>query len=135
MFGADRSLRVKTKTNRIEASDKKRDRAQHSDPANVSMSESSNAEQLFHAICELIPAAMERHKVPGVALGITCDGREFIRGFGVTNAVPRGVRTVLQDGFSVADRRYQWHPAGVSWRRHLRTDFFLRDDTAEKLRT
>jgi CubicO group peptidase (beta-lactamase class C family) len=65
------------------------------------MSESSSAEQLFHAICELIPAAMERHKVPGVALGITCDGREFTRGFGFTSIshpLPVDENTLFQIG-------------------------------------
>lgn len=45
----------------------------------------ANAEELFNAICELIPDAMTLHKVPGVAFGITCEGRDFIRGFGVTS--------------------------------------------------
>ena len=65
------------------------------------MSESSSAEQLFHAICELIQAAMERHKVPGVTLGITCNGREFTRGFGVTNVnhpLPVDENTLFQIG-------------------------------------
>jgi CubicO group peptidase (beta-lactamase class C family) len=65
------------------------------------MSESSSAEQLFHSICELIPAAMERHKVPGVALGITCDGREFTRGFGFTSIshpLPVDENTLFQIG-------------------------------------
>ena len=39
------------------------------------------AEELFNSICERIPEALIRHKVPGVALGITCDGQDFVRGF------------------------------------------------------
>jgi len=65
------------------------------------MSESSSAERLFHALCERIPAAMERHKVPGVALGVTCDGREFIRGFGFTSIshpLPVDENTLFQIG-------------------------------------
>jgi CubicO group peptidase (beta-lactamase class C family) len=42
-------------------------------------------QELFDAICERIPDALRRHKVPGVAVGITCDGQDFVRGFGVTN--------------------------------------------------
>src|SRR5215469_16126401 len=41
--------------------------------------------ELFNGICERIPDALVRHKVPGVALAITCDGQDFVRGFGVTN--------------------------------------------------
>ena len=43
------------------------------------------SQELFKSICERIPDALGRHRVPGVAVGITCDGQEFIRGFGVTN--------------------------------------------------
>jgi CubicO group peptidase (beta-lactamase class C family) len=43
------------------------------------------SQELFNAICEGIPDALRRHKVPGVAVGITCDGQDFVRGFGVTN--------------------------------------------------
>jgi CubicO group peptidase (beta-lactamase class C family) len=43
------------------------------------------SEELFKGICERIPDALKRHKVPGVAVGITCDGQDFVRGFGVTN--------------------------------------------------
>ncbi len=44
-----------------------------------------DVEELFAGICDRIPDAMAQHKVPGVALGIECEGREFVRGFGVTN--------------------------------------------------
>ncbi|HUA35610.1 MAG TPA: serine hydrolase domain-containing protein [Candidatus Binataceae bacterium] len=59
------------------------------------------ADELFNAICQRVPDAMEKHKVPGVALGITCDGAEFMRGFGVTNAahpLPVNERTLFQIG-------------------------------------
>jgi CubicO group peptidase (beta-lactamase class C family) len=59
------------------------------------------AEELFKGICELIPDALSRHKVPGAALGITCDGREFVRGFGVTsidNPLPVDEKTFFQIG-------------------------------------
>jgi CubicO group peptidase (beta-lactamase class C family) len=42
-------------------------------------------QELFKSICERIPDALGRHKVPGVAVGITCDGQDFVQGFGVTN--------------------------------------------------
>jgi CubicO group peptidase (beta-lactamase class C family) len=45
----------------------------------------ADAEQKFAALRELVPAAMKRHRVPGVAVGIFADGREFTAGFGVTN--------------------------------------------------
>jgi hypothetical protein len=43
------------------------------------------AQELFTSICERIPDALARHKVPGVVLGITSEGQELVRGFGVTN--------------------------------------------------
>ncbi len=45
----------------------------------------ADAEQKFAAVREIVPDAMKRHRVPGVALGIFADGREFSAGFGVTN--------------------------------------------------
>src|SRR5262245_10537280 len=43
------------------------------------------AQELFTSICERIPDALARHKVPGVVLGITSEGPDLVRGFGVTN--------------------------------------------------
>ena len=43
------------------------------------------AEELFNSICERVPDALEPQKVPGAVLGITCDGQDFVQGFGVTN--------------------------------------------------
>jgi hypothetical protein len=40
-------------------------------------------QRTVRGICDLIPDAMARHKVPGVALVIVCESREFIGGFGV----------------------------------------------------
>ncbi len=45
------------------------------------MTRAMDVEELFTEICDRIPDAMARHKVPGVVLGIVCEGREFIRGF------------------------------------------------------
>jgi CubicO group peptidase (beta-lactamase class C family) len=44
------------------------------------------ADALFHRVDERIEAAMKRYRVPGVALAISWQGREHVRGFGVTNA-------------------------------------------------
>jgi CubicO group peptidase (beta-lactamase class C family) len=61
----------------------------------------ASAEELFNTICELIPNAMTRHQIPGAALGITCEGRDFIRGFGVTSVdhpLPVDEDTLFQIG-------------------------------------
>jgi len=60
-----------------------------------------DVEELFTGICDRIPDAMVRHKVPGVALGIVCEGREFMKGFGVTNVrhpLPVDEKTLFQIG-------------------------------------
>jgi CubicO group peptidase (beta-lactamase class C family) len=43
------------------------------------------ADPLFRALDEKIEAAMARYHVPGVAVGVLHDGREYVRGYGVTN--------------------------------------------------
>ena len=43
------------------------------------------AEALFRALDERIEAAMKRFHVPGVAVGVYWQGREHMKGFGVTN--------------------------------------------------
>src|ERR1700730_17062104 len=43
------------------------------------------AETLLRALDERIEAAMKRFRVPGVAVGVYWQGREHLRGFGVTN--------------------------------------------------
>jgi CubicO group peptidase (beta-lactamase class C family) len=40
---------------------------------------------LFRALDERIEAAMSRYHIPGVALGMLHNGREYVRSFGVTN--------------------------------------------------
>jgi CubicO group peptidase (beta-lactamase class C family) len=45
-----------------------------------------DGEAVFKQICERVPDALARFKVPGVAVGVYCDGREFAAGFGVTSA-------------------------------------------------
>jgi CubicO group peptidase (beta-lactamase class C family) len=60
-----------------------------------------DAESKFKTICEPIAEAMKQHLVPGVALGILCDGHEFTSGFGVTNAahpLPVDENTLFQIG-------------------------------------
>jgi len=55
-------------------------RAQAAPPAS-----DKTADALFHQVDERIEAAMTRYHVPGVAVGIHWQGREHVRGFGVTN--------------------------------------------------
>jgi CubicO group peptidase (beta-lactamase class C family) len=43
------------------------------------------ADPLFRALDEKIEAAMARYHVPGVAVGVIHDGREYVRGYGITN--------------------------------------------------
>jgi len=60
-----------------------------------------DVEELFTQICDRIPDAMAKHKVPGVVLGIVCEGREFMKGFGVTSVrhpVPVDEKTLFQIG-------------------------------------
>jgi CubicO group peptidase (beta-lactamase class C family) len=60
-----------------------------------------DVEELFTGICDRIPDAMARHKVPGVVLGIVCEGREFMKGFGVTSIrhpLPVDEKTLFQIG-------------------------------------
>jgi CubicO group peptidase (beta-lactamase class C family) len=58
-------------------------------------------QELFTSICERIPDALARHKVPGVVLGITSEGLDLVRGFGVTNIdhpLPVDENTLFQIG-------------------------------------
>jgi CubicO group peptidase (beta-lactamase class C family) len=60
-----------------------------------------DAEELFTGLCDRIPDAMAKHKVPGVALGIVSEGRELTKGFGVTNVrhpLPVDEKTLFQIG-------------------------------------
>ena len=43
------------------------------------------ADALFRELDDRIETAMQRYKVPGVAVGVWWQGREHLRGFGVTN--------------------------------------------------
>jgi CubicO group peptidase (beta-lactamase class C family) len=59
------------------------------------------AEALFQALDERIEAAMKRFHVPGVAVGVYWQGREHLRGFGVTNVdhpVPVDADTLFRIG-------------------------------------
>jgi CubicO group peptidase (beta-lactamase class C family) len=40
---------------------------------------------LLHALDEKIEAAMDRYHIPGVAAGVFYNGREYVRGYGITN--------------------------------------------------
>ena len=49
------------------------------------MASDQTADALFREVDERIEAAMTRYHVPGVAVGVYWQGREHLRGFGVTN--------------------------------------------------
>jgi CubicO group peptidase (beta-lactamase class C family) len=60
-----------------------------------------NSDPDFQQLCEVVVAAMKRLQVPGVAVGILHDGREFMAGFGVTNVehpLPVTADTLFQIG-------------------------------------
>ncbi len=60
-----------------------------------------DAEALFRRLGEVLNESMPKHQVPGVAVGIFCDGNEFVRGFGVTsvdNPLPVDENTLFQIG-------------------------------------
>jgi len=60
-----------------------------------------DAEAAFKQICDRIPDAMKQFNVPGVAVGVYCDGREFGAGFGVTstrNPLAVNEKTLFQIG-------------------------------------
>ncbi|MFZ5814435.1 MAG: serine hydrolase domain-containing protein [Bacillota bacterium] len=55
----------------------------------------------FAELCEKLTALMEEHRVPGVAVGLLVDGREYLRGLGVTsveNPLPVTEETLFQIG-------------------------------------
>jgi CubicO group peptidase (beta-lactamase class C family) len=47
--------------------------------------DTTSPDPLFKLLEERIEAAVARHHIPGVALGVLMDGKEYFRGFGVTN--------------------------------------------------
>jgi CubicO group peptidase (beta-lactamase class C family) len=51
----------------------------------VPLASDKTADALFHELDERVEAAMKRYQVPGVAVGVWWQGREHLRGFGVTN--------------------------------------------------
>lgn len=55
----------------------------------------------FRAVCEKILELMDKHKVPGMSIGVLCDGVEYTAGFGVTNIdhpLPVTSETLFQIG-------------------------------------
>ena len=58
-------------------------RAQGATDAPVATDKTADA--LFRELDDRIVAAMKRYQVPGVAVGVWWQGREHLRGFGVTN--------------------------------------------------
>ncbi|HZC46817.1 MAG TPA: serine hydrolase domain-containing protein, partial [Candidatus Acidoferrum sp.] len=60
-----------------------------------------DGEAVFKQICERVPDAMKRLNVPGVAVGVYSEGREFGAGFGVTsvrNPLTVNEKTLFQIG-------------------------------------
>ena len=60
-----------------------------------------DSEAVFKQIYERVPDAMKQFNVPGVAVGVYCDGREFGAGFGVTstrNPLTVSEKTLFQIG-------------------------------------
>jgi CubicO group peptidase (beta-lactamase class C family) len=48
-------------------------------------SPAASNDPLFRLLDERIEAAMSRYHIPGVAVGVLYNGREYLRGYGVTN--------------------------------------------------
>ncbi|MBV9279623.1 MAG: beta-lactamase family protein, partial [Chloroflexi bacterium] len=62
---------------------------------------STSVEETFRLFGEEIQQQMDRLHVPGVVVGILCDGKEYAAGFGVTNVehpLPVGADTLFQIG-------------------------------------
>ena len=53
--------------------------------ADAPLATDKTADTLFRELDDRIEAAMQRYRVPGVAVGVWWRGREHLRGFGVTN--------------------------------------------------
>ena len=53
--------------------------------ADAPVATDTTADALFRELDDRIEAAMQRYRVPGVAVGVWWRGREHLRGFGVTN--------------------------------------------------
>ena len=60
----------------------------------------SNADALFQQLGDFIQQGMKRLNVPGVAVGIQFDGREFVAGFGVTS-VPNPLQVTPDTTFQI----------------------------------
>jgi CubicO group peptidase (beta-lactamase class C family) len=105
-----------------------------------------DGEALFKRICERVPDALTRFQVPGVAVGVYCDGREFGAGFGVTstrNPLAVNEQTLFQIGSNtktfVATMAMRLVEAGqleldVPIRKYL-PDFRMRDSGAAERAT
>src|SRR5215472_1405870 len=100
-----------------------------------------DGEAAFKQICERVPDALKRFNVPGAAVGVYCDGREFAAGFGVTsvrNPLAVNEHTLFQIGSNtkifVATMAMRLVEAGkldldIPIRKYL-PDFRLRDADA-----
>ncbi|HEX5506362.1 MAG TPA: serine hydrolase domain-containing protein [Thermomicrobiales bacterium] len=61
----------------------------------------ADGDATFQGLCEFVQAEMERLHVPGVAVGVVHDGKEYTAGFGVTsveNPLPVTADTLFQIG-------------------------------------
>ena len=97
----------------------------------------------FDALATLAEAKMKEHGVPGVALGLIVDGKETIRGLGVTNVedpLPVTAHTVfpiasISKTFAATAMMRLVEQGKVQLRAPVRTyvpDFRVRDETASR---
>src|SRR5690349_22145886 len=99
------------------------------------------ADPAFRQLCDYVAVWMAEHGVPGVAVGVLRDGREYTGGFGITNVeapVPVDANTLFQIGSitktftaTVAMRLVEAGKLDIDApiRRYL-PDLKLRDETA-----
>jgi CubicO group peptidase (beta-lactamase class C family) len=76
-------------------------RAQRARAQGAPVASDQTADALFREFDERIEAAMVRHRVPGVAVGVWWQGRDHLKGFGVTNVdhpVPVDADTLFRIG-------------------------------------
>ena len=61
-------------------------------PGRAAVRVAKSADDLFRELDAKIAAGMAKHDIPGVAVGVLYEGREYVRGYGVTNvAAPQPV--------------------------------------------
>ena len=78
--------------------------------AGAPVASDKTADALFRELDDRIEAAMKRYQVPGVAVGVWWQGREHLRGFGVTNVnhpLPVDADTLFRIGSTTKTSRPQ----------------------------